>query len=188
MTETPRFRAVLTALLALILAAPLTAGQAQAHGVVWRQGPSDRTVSLSFIYSDQTPMMYSKVRLFSPADPEVPYQSGATDKNGGFAFTPDVPGIWKFEANDGQGHLASGELEAVLPLAAPPGAPASDGAQARESPALASGGAQGPSWERMALGLSLIVNIAMIAGRLRRQKSGGRPSSGPGKPESRPGI
>ncbi|MDR2386913.1 MAG: hypothetical protein LBE80_04920 [Deltaproteobacteria bacterium] len=155
------------ALMALTFSQPVWA-----HGVVWRQAPSDKTITLSFLYSDQTPMKYSKVLLHSPQDPEVPYQSGVTDLNGGFAFIPNVPGLWKFAANDGQGHLSSGELEVVFPevtdLAAPEAraaqsSPASQSPSPAPSPALASGGSQSPTKETIALGLSLIVNIALVA-------------------------
>jgi nickel transport protein len=147
---------------------------ALAHGVVWRQAPSDQTISLHFLYSDQTPMMYSKVQLFSPAEAEIPYQSGVTDKNGGFAFIPNTPGLWKFESNDGQGHLASGEIEVVWPEATetvasglteqePGSATSQPPSNPKPSPAMASGGSQAPTWDRIGLGLSVIINIALLA-------------------------
>ncbi|MDR2368603.1 MAG: hypothetical protein LBF58_10950 [Deltaproteobacteria bacterium] len=154
----------------LILATFLSltvARSAFAHGVVWREDPSDKTISLSFMYTDQSPMKYSKVQLFSPQDAEVPYQSSVTDKNGGFAFMPDAPGLWKFSSNDGQGHMVSGELEVAFPEAPAPGGQA--GPAPAPAPPLASGGSKSPTWEKIGLGLSLIVNVFFIAIFLRRK-------------------
>jgi nickel transport protein len=119
-------------------------------------------------------MKYSKVLLHSPQDPEVPYQSGVTDVNGGFAFIPNVPGLWKFAANDGQGHLSSGELEVVFPEVPDPAAASTNAADAApaaanaapepaKAPALASGGSKSPSKETIGLGLSVIINVALLA-------------------------
>ncbi|MDR1111735.1 MAG: hypothetical protein LBP92_13835 [Deltaproteobacteria bacterium] len=148
--------------LALLQATP----EALAHGVVWRERAPDGTVALGFLYSDQTPMAYSRVELFSPLDAQVPFQSGVTDRNGGFAFIPDAPGTWSFGASDGQGHLASGQIEVLLP-----GSPASS----LEAKGLAPGGQAGAGWERIALGLSAILNLALVALALR----GGPGKTGP---------
>ncbi|MDR0621935.1 MAG: DUF4198 domain-containing protein [Deltaproteobacteria bacterium] len=190
-------KSFLTVAICLTLAAPLAdwasfGRPALAHGVVWRQEASDKTVSLRFLYSDQTTMKYSKVELMSPGDDQVPYQSGVTDKNGGFAFIPDAPGLWKFSANDGQGHLASGELEVVFPTpAVSPGSVATDPAALNDpaapesasapaptpAPPLASGGSKSPTWEKIGLGLSIIVNLALIALLFRRNKPKVNPAS-----------
>ncbi|MDR2455904.1 MAG: DUF4198 domain-containing protein [Deltaproteobacteria bacterium] len=152
------------ALLAVLLSAPL----ALAHGVAWNQEPSNKTITVSFIYADQQPMAYSQIKVFSPADSQIEYQNARTDKKGYFAFVPDAPGEWRFETSDGQGHLAQGAIT-VAPPAAPAaaqegGAAASEASAApQEEPRLASGGSQGVHPSRVALGLSIILNLALIA-------------------------
>jgi hypothetical protein len=118
-------------------------------------------------------MIYSKVELYSPEDQEIVYQSGVTDKNGGFAFIPNASGLWKFNSNDGQGHLASGEIEVIFPEVPLPGAEQaagepSDSATSEEPKRLASGGAGTANWEKIALGLSVIFNIALVTIVLRK--------------------
>ncbi|MDR1921624.1 MAG: hypothetical protein LBS31_07785, partial [Candidatus Adiutrix sp.] len=90
--------------LALALAAALhfgAAAEARAHGSGWSQERAFSVV-LSFYYADQTPMAYSEVQIFSPAEARIPHQKGRSDRNGLFVFKPDVPGMWSFSAADGQ--------------------------------------------------------------------------------------
>jgi nickel transport protein len=150
-----------SALLALLISAP----PALAHGVAWNQEPSNKTITVSFIYADQQPMAYSQIKVFSPADSQIEYQNARTDKKGYFAFVPDAPGEWRFETSDGQGHLAQGAIT-VAPPAAPAaqeGGGAAQDAAPQEEPRLASGGSQGVHPSRVALGLSVILNLALIA-------------------------
>ncbi|MDR1921671.1 MAG: hypothetical protein LBS31_08025 [Candidatus Adiutrix sp.] len=160
-------------MLALTLAAVVHLGAAAevwAHGSGWSQ-ESAFSVVLSFYYADQTPMAYSEVQIFSPAEAGIPHQKGRSDRNGFFVFKPDVPGIWSFSAADGQGHLSQGEVEVAADqlnpenVSAPPGAAVSSRSDlARPEVPLARGGAsaEGPDPLKIALGLSLIANLAFI--------------------------
>lgn len=142
--------------------------QALAHGTGWSQ-TAGFSVNLSFYYSDQTPMAYSEVQIFSPADAQIPHQKARADKNGYFSFCPDSPGIWKFAASDGQGHLSAGEIavsDERLSGAAEPASPAGG---------LAGGGsvAGGPDPLSIILGLSLLANLALWRMRRSQDRSAG---------------
>ena len=131
---------------------------AEAHGTGWRQELNLEVVALAFFYSDQSPMAYSRIKVFSPADAKIEYQNARTDKHGGFAFRPDQPGLWKFEVADGQGHLAAGEITVAAPGSGP----------AAEPPAA--GGAPAPGLLAIVLGLSLILNFSLLAAALTKGK------------------
>ncbi|MDR1658041.1 MAG: DUF4198 domain-containing protein [Deltaproteobacteria bacterium] len=146
---------------------------ASAHSVAWNQQPSDQTITLSFIYSDQSPMAYSQVKVFSPADSQIEYQNARTDRSGIFAFRPDVPGQWSFEVNDGQGHLAQGDLviNSPEPVAAAADSTSADTpAEAALEAPLASGGAPKVGLIRVLLGLSLILNLGLITFKIFRRR------------------
>lgn len=61
-------------------------------------------------YASGEVMSYAKVTITSPAS-EKPFQTGRTDFNGKFAFVPDVPGKWRFVADDEMGHRLSLMIE-----------------------------------------------------------------------------
>lgn len=54
-------------------------------------------------YAGGDTMSHAKVTITSPGS-EKPFQTGRTDHNGKFAFVPDVPGNWRFMADDEMGH------------------------------------------------------------------------------------
>ena len=110
-------------------------------------------------------MAYSEIQIFSPADYMIPYQKGRSDRNGFFAFKPDVPGVWSFSAADGQGHLSRGEVEITAGQLAgnPVAIDDSPSPQARPQSSLAKGGAsaEGPDPLKIILRLSLISTLAL---------------------------
>ncbi|NPA39393.1 MAG: hypothetical protein GXO57_03005 [Thermodesulfobacteria bacterium] len=55
-------------------------------------------------YDTGDPMSYAKVDIYAP-DSKIRFQLGRTDRNGCFAFLPDIPGIWRVKVYDGLGHL-----------------------------------------------------------------------------------
>ena len=130
--------------------------QALAHGTGWSQTGAF-SVNLFFYYSDQTPMAYSEVQIFWPADAQFPYQKARADKHGYFLFRPDSPGIWKFAASDGQGHLSAGEIAVSAEQLSGPAEPASPAGGLAGGASLASG--HGPL--NIILGLSLLANLAL---------------------------
>ncbi|MBI9083681.1 MAG: hypothetical protein JEZ11_08780 [Desulfobacterales bacterium] len=80
-----------------------------AHGVHY-DFESEKTVCLRVSYSDGEPMSYAKAKIFSPADAEIEHQNGRTDKNGRFAFVPDIEGAWRIDVEDGMGHAVKAEI------------------------------------------------------------------------------
>lgn len=84
---------------------------AMAHGTGYRFLRDATTVTVEFFYSDGEPMCYAEVLVFGPQDQEVEYQNGRTDRQGRFAFYPEIPGAWRIETNDGMGHKAVGTVE-----------------------------------------------------------------------------
>lgn len=82
-----------------------------AHGTNHRIVEQTKTITVEFYYSDNEPMSYAEVVVFSPMDPNIQFQTGRTDKNGRFAFCPDRGGIWHVEVSDGMGHKAAATIE-----------------------------------------------------------------------------
>lgn len=66
---------------------------------------------LAFHYSGGDPISYARILVFSPNDNKAEYQNGRTDRKGKFAFFPDTSGKWRFEVNDGRGHMAKGSVD-----------------------------------------------------------------------------
>lgn len=83
----------------IILLIPCILG---AHGV--ECSFFDKGVGIKAHYSDQEPLSYCETKIYSPDNRNEPYQQGLTDRNGRFIFSPDKPGKWKVEINDGMGH------------------------------------------------------------------------------------
>lgn len=136
---------------------------ALAHGVAWEAAPQPAK-ALLFRYSDGTAMRYAAIKTFSPADAKIEHQQGHSDKNGRFAFVPDVPGDWRILASDGLGH----RVEAVVNVAADE---MGENRAATDplSPA-APGRWSAPLWARITVGFSLLLNAFGAAHFFRNRK------------------
>ncbi len=99
---------------AFLLSPFLLPQPAAGHGTDYRILDSQTAIAVEFIYSDNQPMRYAEVLVFSPETDDFEYQNGRTDMNGRFVFYPDAPGKWRIQADDGTGHLerVSMEIEA----------------------------------------------------------------------------
>jgi nickel transport protein len=88
-----------------------------------------RAVAVHAWFPDGESLAYVQAEVFSPADGQVPYWKGRTDRNGWLAFVPDVPGRWRVRIVDSTGHGLDTEVEvtSLAPVgpSAPPGAGAS---------------------------------------------------------------
>lgn len=134
--------------------------QGFAHGLGWQQD-FDPTISLNFVFADGEPLAYGEVSIFSPDDPEFEYQKARADQNGFFSFRPNQSGIWKFSAVDGQGHKISGEINVAEAQA---GTPVPDAqAKAAAQSGLALGASARPDGKLVFLGLSIILNLTLLA-------------------------
>jgi hypothetical protein len=73
-----------------------------AHGTAGKR-IEKKTACVFFSYDDDEPMAYTKVTVNAP-DSDLPFQSGATDRNGVACFASDKVGLWRITAGDGMGH------------------------------------------------------------------------------------
>ena len=64
------------------------------HGTDNRLIEKDAVVVAELFYSDNIPMQYSEILIFSPENEKVEYQNVHTAQNGRFAFLEKTPGEW----------------------------------------------------------------------------------------------
>ena len=135
---------------------------ALAHGVGYRE--SDRKpLSLEFSYSTGETMCYLETQVFSPRDARFAYQTGRTDANGRFAFTPDAAGTWRVIVKDSEGHMAEANID-VTP----------EFLQGQTTGKLVTPKESEPHGMdlviRSTLGVSLLLNVAVLVLFFRRRK------------------
>lgn len=100
------YKGLITSLLAIISLVPY---QLCAHGV--RGKVDSGGVVVIAEYDTGEPMSYAKVNILAPKA-KLPFQSGRTDRNGRFCFSPDTSGEWKVVVDDEMGH----RLEVMVPV------------------------------------------------------------------------
>jgi len=74
-----------------------------AHGVEGEIKYLQGVVLVTAAYDSGEPMSYAKIEIYAP-DSDIKFQLGRTDRNGRFAFVPDVPGVWQIVVSDNLGH------------------------------------------------------------------------------------
>jgi nickel transport protein len=136
-----------------------------AHGTGYRQSDK-RSISLEFSYSTGETMSYLDTKVFSPQDEKFAFQSGRTDEDGRFAFTPNVSGQWRVVVKDEEGHLAEAKIDITQDFL-----DASSEVDAIVEKTAVPGGMDGVV--RSVLGVSLLFNIAALTSFVRRRKSSG---------------
>lgn len=143
---------------------------ASAHGTGHSLLEHEPVVAVEFHYSDDTPMRYAEVMVFSPRDLKVEHQNGRTDRNGKFVFCPDVPGKWLIKVNDGMGH----EEKAVMEVG--PEAISGETEKPRTHPV--SGGSEPLSKTlKIIAGLSLILNLSFAGYFVKRRSNSAKSRS-----------
>jgi nickel transport protein len=109
-----------TALLAAALAV-LGPAAALAHEVL-HEIERSRAVAVRAHFADGEALAYAAYEIYSPNDPNIPYQKGRTDRSGWLSFVPDVPGTWRVKVSDAAGHGLELEVDATASAATqPPG-------------------------------------------------------------------
>lgn len=93
-------RSILTFHSALLLLPVVLAGH-ELETTVTLAAPA---VIVRAAYGGSEPVAFSKVQVFSPAEPAQPYQTGLTDRRGYFSFVPDAGGAWRLVVDDEEGH------------------------------------------------------------------------------------
>jgi nickel transport protein len=164
-------RAAIAAGLILVIGPFVVPDAALAHGTGYRR--SDRKpISLEFSYSTGETMSYLEAKVFSPKDEKFAFQSGRTDEDGRFAFTPNAAGQWRVVVKDEEGHLAEAKIDVTQEFLDLSGEVASDDAIVGKT--AIPGGMD--LVLRSALGVSLLFNIAAFTSLARRKKSAGEAS------------
>jgi nickel transport protein len=153
-------------------AVSLFCAPASAHGTGYRLSDR-RPLSLEFYYSTGETMSYLEAKVFSPKDEKFAFQSGRTDEDGRFAFTPNVSGEWRIVVKDEEGHLAEAKVQV------PPDHETKEGEKNGEgelaSVSLSNSSPEGLALGvRAAVGVSLLFNIAAFLLILRCQSLGKR--------------
>ncbi len=92
-------------------------GGAWAHGVEGEVTYLPHVVMIKASYDTGEPMSYARVEIYAP-DSKIKFQIGRTDRNGRFAFVPDVSGQWRLAVLDGLGHRLSLNVKVNLELLA----------------------------------------------------------------------
>ncbi len=77
--------------------------RAFAHGVEGKIYYFTGGIVINAAYDTGEPMSYAAVKIYAP-DSKIKFQLGRTDRNGRFAFVPDIPGKWKVIISDRLGH------------------------------------------------------------------------------------
>ena len=160
-------KAALLGLMLVIGPGFVVAGPAHAHGVGYKESEI-RPISLEFFYSTGELMSYLEAKVFSPADEKIAYQSGRTDEDGRFAFTPNRVGQWKVVVKDEEGHMAEAKIDVTqefLDGGSEPGEPGT-GIQAQAAVPVGM-----DLYLRVGLGISLLFNIAAFVSLARRKKA-----------------
>jgi nickel transport protein len=125
---------------------------ATGHGTDYRVIETGPVIAAEFFYSDQKPMRYAEVLIFSPENGGIEFQNGRTDQNGRFAFYPDSSGKWRITVNDGMGHGVRAEV--------PVDFPETDSGVIRGIAEKNTPPAGGTSkWIKIILGLSVVLNL-----------------------------
>ena len=100
--------------MAIILSATITAFAHGAHIDYTIQ----TTVEILAAYDSGKPMAEAQVTVYAPDEPDIPWRTGMTDRNGRYSFTPkSTPGTWDVQVRQsGHGdivHIPIGENVAV---------------------------------------------------------------------------
>jgi hypothetical protein len=125
-----------------------------AHGVeVFNETGNPGVQTIRFGYTDGEPMLFARVKVFSPSSPDAPVQESIADRAGYFSFIPFEPGEWRLTAEDGMGHKGTITISVN----------AEGGASVESAGAAGAAGAgtnsRPPLALNIVLGLSLLANI-----------------------------
>jgi nickel transport protein len=105
-----------------MLAAAAAPSPAAAHEVL-HAVESGRAVAVRAFFADGRAMGEAQYQVWSPADPEVPWQRGWTDRKGWLSFVPDAGGRWRVRVVDAAGHGLDVAVEAGAAGGSGSGAP-----------------------------------------------------------------
>ena len=136
------------------------------HGTGYRVSKI-RPISLEFFYSTGEKMSYMEAKVYSPNDEKFAYQSGRTDEDGRFAFTPNAVGEWRIHVKDEKGHSALAKIKILPEHVISQDVKSNDVPSVTISPSMPDGD---DLYVRVALGVSLLFNAAAVTIVVRRRK------------------
>jgi hypothetical protein len=123
-----------------------------AHGVeVFNETGNPGVQTVRFGYTDGEPMLFARVKVFSPSSPDAPVQESIADRAGYFSFIPFEAGEWRLTAEDGMGH--KGEIR--VPVSMEEGSIA----LVQRGPPVSHSGGKLPVPLAALLGVSLLLNV-----------------------------
>jgi nickel transport protein len=135
----------------------LLASSAAAHELGIYVHESGQAVVMRASYGGHDPARNARIAVFAPDAPEPAFQIGQTDLNGFFSFVPDQPGEWVVQVDDETGHRERTTVTVGDEAAASVEAPHS----------------HQPTWQKLLIGLSLIVGFSGLFFGLRNRGGGG---------------
>lgn len=116
-------RALRAALAVVALASAVLAAPAAAHETL-HEVVRGKAIAVKAWFADGEVLAYTPYEVWSPADPNIPWQKGRTDRAGWLAFVPDVPGSWRVRVIDETGHGLDLQVDAGAATPAGGAAPA----------------------------------------------------------------
>ncbi len=107
-----------------VLSGLLFAAAAPAHSLGVGVEIAEQTVIVRCRYADGA-FPDADAWVYSPDEPDRPFQSGRTDRGGVFSFVPNATGAWRVVVDDGMGHRKEVEVtvDDSAPIAAEPFSP-----------------------------------------------------------------
>ncbi|MGB3536500.1 MAG: carboxypeptidase regulatory-like domain-containing protein [Microcoleaceae cyanobacterium] len=91
---------------------------ANAHGALIDYQITE-TIEIQSRYDTGEPLAKAQVTVYTPDNPNTPWQTGITDEDGKFIFTPnaDITGYWEVKVRQaGHGGLVSIPVETTTPI------------------------------------------------------------------------
>ena len=92
---------------------------ANAHGT-FIEYKRTNSIEIESRYDTGEPLANAEVTIYTPNNPSTPWQTGVTDENGKFVFTPDInmTGYWEVKVRQaGHGGLVSIPVETTAKMA-----------------------------------------------------------------------
>ena len=137
---------------------------ANAHGLEGTLRENSTVVVLAFTYSTGDPAKYVEASVFSPQNSNIEFQTGRTDELGQVVFAPNVPGVWRVVIADTQGHKAEQTVQVNEQVNKQVNEQVNEQGQGSLVAESLHNQANGASTNfKVALGLSLILNISLLA-------------------------
>jgi hypothetical protein len=140
-------------MLVLISIISVLPASAYAHGVeVFNETGNPGVQTIRFGYTDGEPMLFARVKVFSPSSPDALVQESIADRAGYFSFIPFEAGEWRLTAEDGMGHKGEIRVNVLMEGRFRSGS-------VQGGPPVSNSGGKPPLPLAALLGVSLLLNV-----------------------------